>query len=232
MGIEEKAADWNDAYNRGGNLLFYPHEEIIRFVNKYVRKRDGINEFHDVMELTKEEWDNFKSLDLGCGIGRHVKFLDEFGLNPFGIDISDIAISLGKQWFETIDKHELIDRLVVGSVMNLPYKDESFNICVSHGVLDSMSRDIALKGIKEVIRVMKRRGLVYLDFIVDMEGNRRDEIVGSGYEKNTIQSYFTLDEIKDFLGESVQIIEFKVITWSDDEGNEYNRRAHLIIRKK
>ena len=72
-----KQAEWNNSYLGGGNMCFYPHEEIIRFVNKYIRKRDGIHEFHNVMDLPDEEWMNFKSLDLGCGIGRHVKFLDE-----------------------------------------------------------------------------------------------------------------------------------------------------------
>ncbi len=232
MNIEEKVTDWNDAYNRGGNVLFYPHEEIIRFVNKYVRKRDGIDQFHDVMDLTKDEWDSFKSLDLGCGIGRHVKFLDEFGLNPYGIDISDIAISMGKKWFEKIGKDNLVERLMVGSVIDLPYEDESFNICVSHGVLDSMPRNIALEGIKEVLRVMKRNGLMYLDLIMDEEGRDREEIVHYGYEKNTVQSYFNLSAIKNFFGEGVEIVEFKIITWSDEKGDENNKRAHIIVKKK
>lgn len=92
----EGRAEWNAAYDRGGNITFYPHEEIIRFVNKYVRKREGIQEFRNVMDLPEDEWDQFKSLDLGCGIGRHVKFLDEFGLEPYGIDLSETAVSIGK----------------------------------------------------------------------------------------------------------------------------------------
>lgn len=230
MRLEENSAEWNDAYIRGGNVLFYPHEEIIRFVNKYVRKRNGIDEFQDVMDLAKAEWDTFKSLDLGCGIGRHVKFLDEFRLNPFGIDISDIAISRGQEWFKRLGKAKLIERLAVGSVTDLPYDNESFNICVSHGVLDSMPRKSALKGIDEVIRVMKKKGLMYFDFIMDEKD--RDEIVSFGYEKNTIQSYFSVDAIRDIFGGSVEIIEFKIITWSDENDYEINRRAHIIVQKK
>ena len=40
---------WNEAYERRGNILFYPHEEIVRFINKYVRKRTGISDFSDVL---------------------------------------------------------------------------------------------------------------------------------------------------------------------------------------
>lgn len=86
---------WNEAYDRGGNIVFYPHEEIIRFVNRYVKKRAGIKEFIPIMDMLSEQEYQFASLDLGCGIGRHVKFLDEFGLNPYGIDLSGTAINIG-----------------------------------------------------------------------------------------------------------------------------------------
>ena len=86
MNLKEEGQDiWNKAYERRGNILFYPHEEIVRFVNKYVRKRVGITEFTNILPLTDCEWKNFRSVDIGCGIGRHIKFLDEFGLNPYGI---------------------------------------------------------------------------------------------------------------------------------------------------
>lgn len=164
-----KQAEWNNSYLGGGNMCFYPHEEIIRFVNKYIRKRDGIHEFHNVMDLPDEEWMNFKSLDLGCGIGRHVKFLDEFGLNPFGIDLSDTAISIGRNWFQELERADLAEKLTVGSVTDLPYEDETFWMCVSHGTLDSMARDIAQAGIKETVRVLKKNGLMYLDLIMDVQ---------------------------------------------------------------
>lgn len=185
------------------------------------------------MDLTDEEWNDFRSLDLGCGIGRHVKFLDEFGLNPFGIDLSDTAISIGKDWFGGIGRKDLAERLIIGSVTDLPYEDESFWICVSHGVLDSMSREIAIKGMQELFRVMKPKGLMYPDLIMDIgEGKDKDVIIDFGYEKDTVQSYFTIDTIKKFLGESIEIVDLKVITYSDENGNETNKRARLIVQKK
>ena len=231
MQIEDQNK-WNMAYHRGGNICFYPHEEIIRFINRYVRKRDGINEFHNVMDLTEEEWNSFRSLDLGCGIGRHVKFLDEFGLNPFGIDLSDAAISMGKEWFQKIGRNDLAEKITIGSVTNLPYEDESFWICVSCGTLDSMNREIAKKGIKEAFRVLKKKGLMYLDLIMDTKKGDKDEIVDYGYEKDTVQSYFTVDAIKDFLGEDIEIVELNIIMQSDEDGNEKYKRAHVVVRKK
>ena len=224
--------EWNESYAEGGNVLFYPHEEIIRFINKYVRKRTGFASFKNVMNLSECEWKNFKSLDLGCGCGRHVNFLDEFGLNPYGIDLSNKAIALGKEWFKHIGKNSLVDRLLIGNVENLPYPNEFFNICVSHGVLDSMPRDIAQKGIKESFRCLKGGGMMYLDLIMDIDSNDKEEIQASGFEKNTVQSYFTTSSIKNFIPIEAKIVDFKIINWCNCEGTTFNKRAHIIIKKQ
>lgn len=226
----EEQRKWNQAYDRGGNICFYPHEEIIRFVNRYVRKREGIDVFRNVMNLPQTEWESFKSLDLGCGIGRHVKFLDEFGLNPYGIDLSDTAVCMGQDWLRGIGKEDLAQKMCVGSVTELPYEDETFWICVSCGTLDSMHREIAKQGIDEEIRVLKKNGLMYLDLIMDVQD--KDVIVDFGYEKDTVQSYYTVESITELLEENAEMIDFKIIAYFDKEGAITNRRAHLVIRKK
>lgn len=139
-----------------------------------------INNFINVTDLSDDEWADFSSLDLGCGIGRHIVFLDEFGLNPYGIDLSDNAINIGKSWVKAIGKDYLEDHFVVGSVTELPFKDDFFNICVSHGVLDSMPRNIAEKGLNEVYRVVKSGGLIYFNLIMDDKRGNVDEIVQDG----------------------------------------------------
>lgn len=232
MQWDEGKANWDNSYEGGGNICFYPHEEVVRFVNRYIRKRDGINDFHNVMDLTESEWDSFKSLDLGCGIGRHMKFLDEFGLNPYGIDLSNTAISIGKSWFQDMGREDLADKMIIGSVTDLPYDDESFWMCVSCGVLDSMRREIAQKGIEEALRVIKKNGLMYLNLIMGAQDKNGDEIVDFGYERGTVQSYFTCDSIKEFLGNKVEIIRFEIIIQKDDKQNVLGKRAHLVIRKR
>lgn len=229
---QEMQNEWNNSYNRGGNLCFYPQEEIVRFINKYVRKRMPINNFINVMDLSDDEWADFSSLDLGCGIGRHIIFLDEFGLNPYGIDLSDNAINIGKSWVKAIGKDYLEDHFVVGSVTELPFKDDFFNICVSHGVLDSMSRNIAEKGLNEVYRVVKSGGLIYFNLIMDDKRGNVDEIVQDGYEEDTIQSYFSVDKIYEFVGDKAEILYFHITVDQDSSGEIYGKRAHIVLRKK
>ena len=222
---------WNDAYENRGNILFYPHEEIVRFINKFIRKRTGVAEFKNMMQLSDFEWDNFRSLDLGCGIGRHIKFLDEFGLNPYGIDLSNEAIEEGKLWMYSINKKYLADKMIIGSVTKLPYKDNYFNIVVSHSVLDCMPRNMAQEGVDEALRVLKKDGMMYLDFYMDFQKGDMDELVQIGFDKGTVKSYFTIESLKEFIGNKADIIEFKVIHWTDDENMEYWRRAHLVIQR-
>lgn len=165
-------------------------------------------------------------------MGRHVKFLDEFGLNPYGIDLSNEAISMGKDWMKSIGKDELAEHLMVGSVTDLPFEDNHFAICISCQALDSMPREIAQKGLQEAYRVLKADGLMYLDLIMDSGRGDTEEVVDEGYEKDTIQSYFTVDTIKGFIGWEAEIIEFKIIKETDDAENEIGKRAHLIIQKR
>ncbi len=219
---------WDASYDRGGNIVFYPHEEIVRFINKYVKKRTGINDFCPITEMISKK-DEVASLDLGCGIGRHVNFLDEFGLNPYGIDLSERAINTGKEWMKSMGKDVLADHMVVASVSELPFKDDFFSVCVSHGVLDSMPREVAVQGMKEVRRVLKPGALMYLDLIMDPDLKEGDEVVDEGYEEGTIQSYFTVKTIQDFL-KDFEIVDFRIIDWTDETRRVFNKRAHLIIK--
>lgn len=233
MNFNELKQDfWNKAYKRGGNILFYPHEEIVRFINKYIRKRTGISEFQNIFPISDLEWKKFKSIDLGCGIGRHIKLLDEFQLNPYGIDISNEAIEEGKRWMYSMNKEYLADKMIVGSVTELPYKDSFFDCGVSHSVLDCMPRSIAQQGFEEIIRVLKKNGMLYLDFYMDFNKGDVDEVVQEGFDKSTIKSYFTIESLKNFIGEKADIIELKIIRWTDESDIEHWRRAHVILQKR
>lgn len=221
----ERQNQWNESYTRGGNICFYPHEEVVRFINRYIKKRVGIDEFEDLSEDLNTMGTNFRSLDLGCGIGRHIRLLDEFGLNPFGIDLSSKAI---EKWFQSLGRGDLVDKIKAGSIVNIPYEDQSFDLCVACEVFDSMERGIAIQGLKELKRVLKSNGLVYMDLIMDDQLGNMDQIVDEGYEKDTIQSYFTKDSIKEFLGSEIQIVEFKIIMCADENGCVFDKRAHII----
>lgn len=227
--MELKKSEWNNSYKNKDNFVFYPHEEIIRFISKYIRKRIGVNQFKDITNVTK-------CLDLGCGIGRHVIYLDDMNFESYGIDLSGEAINFAKEWCEELGKSELKDRLTVGTVTNMPYEDNFFDFVVSHGVLDSMSFDIAKEAIEDTYRVMKKGGLFYFDVVsgCDYEHYREydgEEIVKTQHENGTIQSYFNWNKINLLLGDKFKIKECFLVQRESIISKAKNSRYHIIVEK-
>lgn len=225
--------EWNNSYQNRDNFLFYPHEEVIRFVSKYIRKRIGLNEFQDVQIYKK----TLRLLDLGCGIGRHVIFAEEMGIEGYGIDLSERAISLALQWAEHRGIANPTQRLKQGDIRSLPWSDGYFNFVVSHGVLDSMHFNFAKDAIKEVNRVIEKDGLFYIDLISgDNSSHYREyageEIVNTRHEHGTVQSYFNFTKINQLIEGYFEILENILIKNESVISGGYHSRYHLILRRK
>jgi ubiquinone/menaquinone biosynthesis C-methylase UbiE len=227
--MDFKEEQWDESYKRGDNFVFYPHEEVIRFVSKYIKKRVGLDKYITIREMNK-------CLDLGCGIGRHVIYLNDMKFDANGIDLSKDAICFAKNWVKKLGKNELIDKLTVGSITEMPYDDKYFDFVVSHGVLDSMPFDIAKMAIKETHRTMKDSGLFYFDVISgdDNEHYREynaEEIVSSEHEQGTIQSYYNWQKINELLQNIFVIKEAALIKRDSVISKSTNSRFHVIVEK-
>lgn len=223
--MELKKNEWNEAYKNGGNICFWPHEEIVRFVSKYIRKRVSYDKFIEIRNYEK-------ALDLGCGIGRHMKFLDEMSFQVSGIDLSETAVNMGKDWFKALGKENLINNIQCGSITNMPYEDKAFDFAVSHGVLDSMEFTIAEAGVKEVARVLKKNGLMYFDVIMDPDSKKsHEETVKGELEHGTVQLYYDDIKINRLLKGNFKILEYKIIDFCNEEEKIYNKRAYIISER-
>jgi len=83
-----------------------------------------------------------KVLEAGCGSGKSLKFFE----NSFGLDNSKEAIKISKRYSKN---------LVVGDIMKLPFKENSFDIVFNQGVMEhfnSLESDQILKEFKRVGR--------------------------------------------------------------------------------
>jgi len=95
-------------------------------------------------------------LDQGCGGGRYTAAWKLLGIQKaVGIDFSDIGLQDAKARAE-IAGIDNID-FVKGSVLEMPFDDETFDIVYSNGVLHHT--EDWRKGILEQLRVMKKGGL-------------------------------------------------------------------------
>lgn len=93
---------------------------------------------------------NKKVLDLGCGTGRHTEILKKRGAKVWGIDISPKMLDIAKSEIKGVD-------FKVGSVYQLPYKSNFFDIVVA-GLVVGYFRNLD-KAFKEIYRVLKINGI-------------------------------------------------------------------------
>lgn len=230
MSVEFKQQEWNEAYGKGNNLVFYPHEEVIRFCSKYLRKRVGVDEFETLRKVDRV-------LSLGCGIGRHVFFFDDMGLEAYGIDLSSEAIEIAGKWSERLAKEHLKARFHCGSAHQMPYDSGWFGALVSHGVLDSLPFALAIDIIKEAERVLEPGGLFYLDLISGDDSHHAREFAGeerveTDHEHGTIQSYFNAARLDDLVAATgFSILECLLIRKENVQNGGFSSRYHVTLRK-
>lgn len=230
--MDNNQAEWDKSYRNRDNFVFYPHEEVIRFVSKFIRKKTGLDEYKDMVPKVEE----MKVLDLGCGIGRHVIYCHEMGLESYGIDLSDAAIQIAIDWAARKGMQEPFQKIQQGDIRQLPWDDGYFNYAVSHGVLDSMPFEIARAACIELARKMAKGGLFYCDLISgDDSGHSREyggeEVVTANHEHGTVQSYFNLSKIHSMINGVFEIVECILIRREEVMRGGYASRYHLILKK-
>lgn len=99
---------------------------------------------------------NEKLLDLGCGNGRLYKMLKKLSIDYIGIDISEELIKKAKENNPEVN-------FIVGSALDLPFKNEIFDKVISIAVLHHIpSYKLRIKFMEEGYRVLKKDGCMIL----------------------------------------------------------------------
>ena len=226
--MNNRQDQWESSYKNQDNFMFYPDDEVIRFVSKYIRKKIGPSEFVDLSQTATTD----RILDLGCGIGRHVIFLSEMGLDGYGIDLSKTAVQTAVKRAPHLGK-----KIIHGDAIRLPWDDKYFQFAISHGTLDSMTFPMAQNVCLELSRVMVPGGLYYCDLISgDDSFHAREyhgeETVNTRHEQGTIQSYFNIEKINKMIGDLFFIEECLLIKKYNIFSGDFLARYHVVFRKK
>jgi ubiquinone/menaquinone biosynthesis C-methylase UbiE len=186
---------WDEVYSQKFMTMWFPHDDIIRFCARLIQKR-----------LTFDRYDVKRQietvLDLGCGNGRNAMFFAKQGFSVAGIDVSAQAIDWASEWSR---REGLEVDFRVGDVSSLPFADASFDVVVSHGVLDHVPMQIAVKAAAEVARVLRPKGLFYCDLrsTEDFEYGTGQPVekntfeVSEGFEAGLVQHFFSQEEISE-----------------------------------
>ncbi|MFX1518452.1 MAG: class I SAM-dependent methyltransferase [Promethearchaeota archaeon] len=109
--------------------------------------------FYEISLLEKQ---GCNLLDVGCGNGRHVYWLNEQGFCTYGIDISKNLIQIA------VAKTEGIERkpdFIVGDSTHLPFKNEAFHVVLLVALLHHLpSYDERYNTLEETSRVLEKGG--------------------------------------------------------------------------
>tara|TARA_B100001250_G_C19802930_1_gene791930 strand:- start:82 stop:774 length:693 start_codon:yes stop_codon:yes gene_type:complete len=228
--MENNLQNWNNSYENKDNFLFVPNEEVVRFISKYIQKRVGINNFK-IIDNKKDK----KILDFGCGIGRHIIYGLEMGLDMYGFDLSDVAIKECLNWIKEKKLVASNDKILSANANNLPWDDNFFQYGISHAVLDSMTFDNARLGCKELNRVLEKDSLFYCDLISGDDSNHNsnfsgEEIIKTDHEYNTIQNYYNYEKICLLIKDFFSIEDIVLVKKKDIQTDKYFSRFYLVLR--
>ena len=220
--------EWNKSYSQGDNNILYPQAEVVKFLNRFVCKRhnNGILTRH----LNKEKTKQLRGLDFGCGIGTHAIIFNDFDISPFGIDISEVAVSVA---IKNAKKKIGSDHFKVQSddTHLLPYEDDYFDFVVAESSLDSMPFDLAKLYIMELKRVTD--GIIYASLIgqnLEMPGD--EFIVKTKHEKGTTQTVFNQDKICKLFGTTKEkFIYFSCIEQTNCYSQKITDKRYYVVIK-
>jgi ubiquinone/menaquinone biosynthesis C-methylase UbiE len=130
------------------------HDEIFNEVEQ-TRIRNVLRE---VIKAVKSTGKNLKALDVGCGSGNLTRHLIDLGVYTVSADVSENFLNLVGQKFSNTGFSETL-KINGRDLTNV--KDCTFDVAAAYSVLHHVPDYLHL--VKEMCRVLKCGGVIYLD---------------------------------------------------------------------
>ena len=130
---------------QGRKGILHPSEDLIRLI---ARGRIAAKELGD------------QALDFGVGDGRHINYLTSLGYRVTGTDVAPSSLEVTQKFFK--DNINFRGILLQNSPQ-LPFADREFSLVLAWEVLHWLgSPEVYLKGMRELLRVVKPDGVLLL----------------------------------------------------------------------
>ncbi len=137
--MEDQKEVWNRLASRWTHWRSQPENFTIKFAN---------------------QWKQGKILDVGCGNGRNLVPFAKNGFESYGIDFGEEMIKEAKKF---VKKQDVAVELKVADARELPFKDETFDYCISTAALHHIETNEGReKALSEINRVLKREGFAFI----------------------------------------------------------------------
>ena len=178
------------------------YKELVEFV-KQVKKTGGR-----------------RVLDLGCGSGIQSKLLFDKGLEVVGLDLSPKMVNEAK-------KRVPKAMFVVGDMTKMNFAQNSFDGVYARASLLHIPKKLIPEVLKSICKILTNDGIFYLAL---KEGEGEEEVEEEKYGKKVRRffSFFTKDEIKNFLEES----GFIIISHGRYKRSSASRPWHQVLARK
>ena len=119
-----------------------------------------VSELKGLVILNKNE----TAVDFGCGVGRCTRRLSKYFGNIYGVDISGVMINKAIEYNKNIPNCTF-EEIEGTSLAKL--KDNSIDFILSIITLQHLSEKIQLAYIRELIRILSTKGILYFQTVTD-----------------------------------------------------------------
>ena len=149
-------------------------------------------------------------LDVGCGSGNTACLIVErYGAQVLGIDISEMMITKAK---ERARQRRLLEQVEfrVGSVFQMPFEDDSFDVAIFESVLTPLPGD-EKQAVMEIVRVIRSGGRIGANEGT-VDPTTPPEFLALFDKHPAIYRYFTPQTLRSLFEESgLQVVEMKQV---------------------
>jgi len=130
--------------------------KTLNYNKSYFKKRDYLDlHIAESLNLIIQRNNSKHVLDVGCGTGKLVSYLQKKGYDAHGCDISTEAINFASK----INKKGTI---IKASATNLPYKNNSFDLISVISTIEHLTSKEAGIFLEEAHRILRPKGIIFL----------------------------------------------------------------------
>jgi len=127
----------------------------LNYNQKYFKERDHLDlHLAQSLKIFADEKKVKSILDVGCGTGRLVEFLNKNGYEACGCDISEEVLKIAQKLNP--------NKIKKGQAQKLPYPKNLFDMVTAISVLEHLTKNEAKLFILESKRVLRKNGLLFI----------------------------------------------------------------------
>lgn len=160
--------------------------------------------------------------DLGCGPGQAARFLDNLGVDVFGLDLSPELVERARTLSPDIEFRQ-------GDLCSLCDDDESWGGIVALYSIIHIPREEVTDALRELFRVLRPGAPLLLSFHIGQEILHLDELWGEEVSLDFI--FFEPVEMRDYLSAAGFLVEDTVEREPYKDIEYQSRRAYIFARR-